>query len=82
MFEDVVEDSVGADFANDVAEVVNAFAQVLTDKIAGEAGLQAGYNAVYWFLSQEEGLVVAGIAYDGVAGFAQGWLHGLQMCGQ
>ena len=36
MLEDILEDGVGGDFAYDVGEVVDGFAEVLGDEVAGE----------------------------------------------
>ena len=35
MFEDVLEDGIGGDFAYDVGEVVDSFAEVLGYEVAG-----------------------------------------------
>lgn len=38
MGENVCEDGIWGDFAGDVAQVENAFAEVLADQVAGEGG--------------------------------------------
>lgn len=35
MFEDVLEDGIGGDFAYDIGEVVDSFAEVLGDELVG-----------------------------------------------
>ena len=41
MFEDVLKDGVGRNFAYDIGEVVDAFTQILRDEVARETRLHA-----------------------------------------
>lgn len=71
--EDGAEDFVGRDLAGDFAQVVHALANVLGEKVAREAGLQAIEGAQYGVVGVYEGFVVAGVGDDYVilAGLGQ-----------
>ena len=66
MLEDVLKDGVGRDFADDVGEVVDAFAEVLGDEVAGELEVEAFLYAVDSSEGLAEGSEVAGIGDNGV----------------
>ena len=66
MLEDVLKDGVGGDFAYDVGEVVDAFAEVLGDEVAGELEGEAFLYAVDGGEGLAEGGEVAGVGDDGV----------------
>ena len=66
MLEDILEDGVGGDFADDVGEVVDGFAEVLRDEVAGEVGGEAVLHAVNGGEGLAEGSEVASIGDNGV----------------
>ena len=70
MLEDVLKDWVGGDFAYDVGEVVDGFAEVLRDEVAGEVGGEAILHAVDGGEGLAEGSEVAGVGDDGVISWA------------
>lgn len=66
--EDILEGVGGGDFAYDVCEVVEAFAEVLGEEVAGETLGEGGLDAEEGGAGGAEGLGVAGVAHDdGVA---------------
>ena len=66
MLKDILEDGVGGDFAYDVGEVVDGFAEVLRDEVAGEVGGEAILHAVDGGEGLAEGSEVAGVGDNGV----------------
>ena len=72
MLKDILEDGVGGDFAYDVGEVVDGFAEVLRDKVAGEVGGEAILHAVDGGEGLAEGCEVARVGDDGVISWALG----------
>ena len=46
VLEEGVEHGLGGDFADNVAQMVDALAQVLTDEVARQVGAQCGYDAL------------------------------------
>ena len=66
MLEDVLKDGVGGDFAYDVGEVVDAFAEVLGDEVAGELEIEPFFYSVDGGEGLTEGREVAGVGDDGV----------------
>lgn len=85
--EDGAEDFVGRDLAGDFAQVVHALADILSEEVAREAGLQAVEGALYGVVGVHEGFVVAGVGDDYVAlaglgqvdGFDQHRLEGVDI---
>ena len=67
MLEDVSKHGVGGYFAYDVGEVVDAFAEVLGDEVAGEARLEAILYTVDRVEGTNEGFVVAQVGDDDIA---------------
>ena len=59
VLEDVLKHGVGGYLAYDVGEVVDAFAEVLGDEVAGEARLEAILYTVDGVEGTDEGFVVA-----------------------
>ena len=57
----VPKDFVGGDFAEDGAEVVEGFADVLGGEVGGEAGGESVLGALEGGAGVGEGLVVAGV---------------------
>lgn len=70
---DSAEDFVGRNLAGDFAQVVHALTNVLGEKVAREAGLQAVEGTLYGVVGVHEGFVVAGVGDDYVvlAGLGQ-----------
>ena len=66
MLEDILKDGVCGDFAYDVGEVVDGFAEVLRDEVAGEVGGEAILHAVDGCEGLTEGCEVARVGDDGV----------------
>ena len=66
--EDVVEDIIRGNLADDGTEIVEALAEILTDEVARETGVQTVDDAEQGRARLGEGFVVAGIAHDGVFG--------------
>ena len=66
MLEYVLKDGVGGDFAYDVGEVVDGFAEVLGNEVAGEVGGEAVLHAVDGGEGLAEGCEVARVGDDGV----------------
>ena len=66
MLEYVLKDGVGGDFAYDVGEVVDGFAEVLRDEVAGELEVEAVLHAVDGGEGLAEGCEVARVGDDGV----------------
>ena len=64
----IVEQVGGGNFAQNVAEVGNAFAQVLGHEVGGEAGGEAIHHAVHAGQRLLQCLVVALVAHDDVGG--------------
>ena len=62
----VLEDGVGGDFADDVGEVMDGFAEVLGNEVAGEVGGEAVLYAVNGSEGLAEGCEVARVGDDGV----------------
>ena len=67
-----MEDRVGGDFAYDVGEVMDGFAEVLGDEVAGEVGGEAVLYAVNGSEGLAEGCEVARVGDDGVISWALG----------
>ena len=74
--EDVPEDFVGGDFADDGADVVEGFADVLGQKVGGEGIIQAFADADEGIAGVGECLVVAGIGDEGGVGVCEQVLLG------
>ena len=72
MLEDVLKDGVGGDFAYDVGEVVDGFAEVLRDEVAGEVGGEAILHSVDGGEGLAEGSEVAGVGDNGVISWTLG----------
>ena len=72
MFEDVLENWIGRDFAYDVGEVVDALAEVLGDEVAGELEAEAFLYAVDSGEGLAEGSEVAGVGDNGVISWTLG----------
>ena len=68
VLEDIVEDIVGGNLADDGTEIVETLAEVLADEVAREAGVQTVDDSEQGRARLGEGFVVAGIAHDGVFG--------------
>ena len=66
VLEDVLEDGVGGDFAYDVGEVVDTFAEVLGDEVSGELEGETFFYAVDGGEGLAEGGEVASIGDNGV----------------
>ena len=63
--EDVLEDILAGDGADDVAKVVGAFADVLRQKVARESGIESFLHTANGLLRMAQRLVVAHVAdYD------------------
>lgn len=75
MLEDVAKHGVGGYFANDVAEVMDALAQVLTDEVARKARFEASGDAINGGEGGREGFIVAKVAHNGACGRGLGF-HG------
>ena len=69
--EDVPEDFVGGDFADDGADVVEGFADVLGQKVGGEGIIQSFADADEGIAGVGECLVVAGIGDEGGVGVGE-----------
>ena len=72
MLEDIFEDGVGGDFAYDVGEVVDGFAEVLGNEVAGEVGGETILHAVDGGEGLAEGCEVSRVGDDGVISWALG----------
>lgn len=66
MLEDVLKHGVGGYLAYDVGKVVDALAEVLGDKVAGEASLEAVLYTVDRVEGTNEGFVVAQVGDDDI----------------
>ena len=66
MFEDVLENGIGRDFAYDVGEVMDTFAEVLRDEVARETGLHAHLDTFYSIKSRDQGFVVTEVGHDDI----------------
>ena len=64
--EDGVEHAFGGHLADDVAQVVDTFAEVLADEVAAQVVVQAGDDAADALAGCRECLVVAEVADDDV----------------
>ena len=63
--ENIPQNLLGIDLANDRSQMVQRFADVLGNQICWQTGCQAVLHAVQGYLGIHQGLVVADVAYKG-----------------
>lgn len=67
----IAEGFVGADFADDFAEVVEGFAEVLGYQVRREGGdMEAGADTLKSGCGADQGFVVADVGHEGLVGAA------------